>query len=237
MNRNYLYIDPWSAQYITSPKKRPPIYICLSGNSGAGKSTLLKNISSNIYQKDSDTIAIDEKAVHHNLLQYLFDKTEKYGYLLQLNFMIQRSLLIKSWLDKGFNLIMERSHIEDYIFISFMYKSKYITKEQYDTYMTLWNEINKITPTPDIIIFLDFSVDHSLQNIKNDELKGIRPREFPNPELKEKWITGWFDEYQGFTQNLPRELKENVIIYNKKKTIDELLSEVINKITGIRNMK
>ncbi|HFP1361402.1 TPA: deoxynucleoside kinase, partial [Escherichia coli] len=70
----------------------------MSGNSGVGKSTLLRRMSKELFKVDPDTVAIDEKSVHHTLLPYLFDDTSNYGYLIQLNFMIQRALLIKSWL-------------------------------------------------------------------------------------------------------------------------------------------
>lgn len=164
MRYDYLYMDPWSADKKEKNATRKPLYICRSGNSGIGKSTLLKRLSTALFKGDPDTIAIDEKSVHHSLLPYLFDDTSNYGYLIQLNFMIQRALLIKSWLDKRFNLIMERSHIEDYIFINFMLKSEYISKAQHDAYMVLWTRINELLTEPDIIAFIDYPVAYSLMH-------------------------------------------------------------------------
>ncbi|MBC8953049.1 deoxynucleoside kinase [Xenorhabdus sp. PB62.4] len=234
MKYDYLYMDPWSADKREGNLERKPLYICLSGNSGVGKSTLLKQLSSSLFQHDPYTIAIDEKSVHHSFLQYLFDDTNNYGYLIQLNFMIQRALLIKSWIAKGFNLVMERSHLEDYIFINFMLKTGYINESHHRAYMLLWEEINHIIPVPDLIVFLDYSAEHSLQHLHADEIHGIRPREFPDEVTKVKWIKGWHDEYQYFLNNLPENLRSRVMICQRPDNIDEFSDIVINKINMLR---
>ncbi|MCM5697988.1 deoxynucleoside kinase [Leclercia sp. LTM01] len=208
--------------------------MCLSGNSGVGKSTLLKKLSTRLFKQDSYTIAIDEKSVHHSLLPYLFDDTRNYGYLIQLNFMIQRALIIKSWLDKGYNLIMERSHLEDYIFISFMYKAGYVNKIQYDSYIELWKRISELLIEPDIIALINYSVDHSLSHLKNDEMQGIRPEEFPNEEMKIKWISGWHAEYQNYVDNLPEHLSQRVQVCNHPDNIESFSDKIIQKIMFLR---
>ncbi|QCT18581.1 deoxynucleoside kinase [Jejubacter calystegiae] len=234
MRYNYLYMDPWSADKKECYEVRPPLYICLSGNSGVGKSTLLKRLSSRLFKEDSYTVAIDEKSVHHSLLPYLFDGTSNYGYLIQLNFMIQRALIIKSWLDKGFNLIMERSHLEDYIFINFMFKAEYISKMQYDTYTNLWKRINELLTEPDVIVFIDYPVDHSLAHLHDDEMHGIRPQEFPDEDMKLKWIKGWYSEYRHFVDNLPEHLRQRVMICHHPDEIDTFSDMIFQKAMLLR---
>ncbi|MBD2799241.1 deoxynucleoside kinase [Xenorhabdus sp. M] len=234
MRYNYLYMDPWPTDKKEGNQERKPLYICLTGNSGVGKSTLLRRLPSSLFQHDPHTIAIDEKSVHHSLLQYLFDDTSNYGYLIQLNFMLQRSLLVKSWLDKGFNLVMERSHLEDYLFINFMLKAGYINESQHTAYMKLWEEINHIIPAPDIIVFLDYSTEYSLLHLHDDETSGIRPEEFPDETTKVKWIKGWYDEYQCFLNKLPENLRDWVMICQHPDNIDSFSDTVINKINMLR---
>ena len=202
MRYNFLYMDPWSADKQVYNKDRCPLYICLSGNSGVGKSTLLKKLSTHLFKQDSYTIAVDEKSVHHSLLPYLFDDTKNYGYLIQINFMIQRALIIKSWLDKGYNLIMERSHIEDYIFINFMFKAGYINRTQHDSYIQLWERIS--------------------------------PEEFPDEEMKIKWITGWHAEYQNYIENLPDHLRQRVLVCNRPDDIEVFSDMIIQKAIFLR---
>lgn len=234
MSYNYLYMDPWSADKKESNQGRKPLYICLTGNSGVGKSTLLRRLSASLFKDDPYTIAIDEKSVHHSLLPYLFNDTSHYGYLIQLNFMIQRALIIKSWLDKGFNLVMERSHLEDYIFINFMLKAEYISKAQHEAYINLWESINQLLPEPDIIVFIDYSAEDSLAHLHNDETYGVRPKEFPDEKMKVKWIKGWYAEYQHFTDNLPEHLRQRVIICKQASEINAFSEMVIQKAMMLR---
>lgn len=234
MRYNYLYMDPWSADKRTGCYGRKPLYICLSGNSGVGKSTLLRKLGTSLFKCDSYTIAIDEKNVHHSLLPYLFDDTDNYGYLIQLNFMIQRALLIKSWLDKGFNLLMERSHLEDYIFINFMLHAGYITKEQHASYIKLWESVNALVNEPDIIAFINYPLEQSLAHLHNDESSGVRPKEFPNEKIKSEWIEGWYAEYQKFVENLPEHLRQRVVTCNHPNEIDEFSNMLIEKMMILR---
>ncbi|EMG9279607.1 TPA: deoxynucleoside kinase [Enterobacter cloacae] len=234
MRYNFLYMDPWSADKQVYNKDRCPLYICLSGNSGVGKSTLLKKLSTHLFKQDSYTIAVDEKSVHHSLLPYLFNDTKNYGYLIQINFMIQRALIIKSWLDKGYNLIMERSHIEDYIFINFMFKAGYINRTQHDSYIQLWERISELLAEPDIIAFIDYPVEYSLAHLKNDEMHGIRPEEFPDEEMKIKWITGWHAEYQNYIENLPDHLRQRVLVCNRPDDIEVFSDMIIQKAIFLR---
>src|SRR2546430_2468141 len=107
-----IYKDPWDVPGSTHQQERG-FYVCVSGNSGAGKSTLVKLIATNLFFKSERTIAIDEKSLHHPFISELFHDAGSYSFLIQLNFMLQRVILVKRWLDSGYNVVMERSHIED----------------------------------------------------------------------------------------------------------------------------
>lgn len=234
MRYDYLYMDPWSVDRKEGNSHRKPLYICLSGNSGVGKSTFLRRLASALFKIDPCTIAIDEKSVHHPLLSFLFDETDKYGFLIQLNFMVQRALMVKSWLDKGFNLVMERSHSEDYIFINFMLKAGYISQAQHQAYIALWENINAQLPEPDIIVFLNYTAEHSMAHLHNDETQGIRPQEFPDEQTKKRWIDGWHREYQSFEDSLSEPLRQRVITCYHPEEIDTFFEKVFQQVLTLR---
>lgn len=129
---------------------------------------------------------------------------------------------------------MERSHLEDYIFINFMFKAGYINNTQYDSYILLWKEISNLLEEPDIIAFIDYPVEHSLAHLKNDEMHGIRPEEFPNEEMKYKWITGWHAEYKNYRDNLPEHLRQRVLVCNHPDDIETFSDMIIQKAMFIR---
>ena len=182
----FLFRDPWSTSELL-PIRNKNIYICISGNSGSGKSTALRLLGENIYRNDKQTIAIDEKVLHHPLLPTLFHDTQSYGFQIQINFMIQRALIIKKWIDSGYNLIMERSHLEDKIFIKHFLLEGLVNQCEFDVYMKLWECIDKRTPRPDIMLFLDCEPELSLKHINRDEDCGSRPKEFPSDDMKKQW--------------------------------------------------
>jgi len=105
---------------------------------------------------------------------------------------------------------------------------------QYDSYINLWTRINELLVEPDIIIFIDYSVEYSLAHLKYDEIHGIRPEEFPNEDIKVKWIKGWHKEYQHFMDNLPEHLRQRVMICSHPDEIDTFSDTVIHKAMLLR---
>jgi deoxyadenosine/deoxycytidine kinase len=200
-------------------------YICVSGNSATGKSTALKELS--IY---TDGFVIDEKTIHHPLIECLFYDSENYSFQIQLNFMLQRHLLAKRITDLGYNLIMERSHLEDKIFIEHLREQKYIDDYDYITYIRLWNSLDRRLRHPDIILFLDVEADISYKRLCEAEENGERIKEFKNEEQKKIWLTSWSSKYK----NLFNKKNQNIdteIIEVKNNNIKDILPQINEVLT------
>lgn len=222
----YLFSDPWKLQ-VSKEKRKNNKYVCLSGNSGVGKSTLLRSIGEAIYKHDNKTLAVDEKNIHHPFLSSLFCDTHKYGFQIQLNFIIQRSLLINKCVDNGYNLIMERSLFDDRIFMMNLLREGMITQDEYSTYLELWDHLLKRTRIPDIMILLDFPLDFAIGNVTADECSGRRPKEFPSEEKKEKWLSSWHELYAEFFNEMRNNnYNIHIIDHNKNTKQDETLQKV-----------
>lgn len=203
------FLNPW--QYsIPNAHEGKHSYVCVSGNSGTGKSTLVRLIASAIKGQNLSTIAIDEGSLHHPFLPYLFFQPQDYAFEMQLNFMLQRSLLVKHWIQKGYNLVMERSHLEDLVFIRHLKNEKYIGTKEYEAYLESWKCINNRTPTPDLMIFLDVSPEISIKRLQDDEDQGRRPREFPDEKLKQRWINSWYTLYLDRMDQIKREMPSSM---------------------------
>jgi len=211
-----LYQDPWGDP-VSLPAEKKQLYVCVSGNSGAGKSTLVRSIAADMYERDRGTIAIDEKSLHHPFISTLFFETASYGFQIQVNFMLQRVMLVQRWLDVGYNVVMERSHLEDVVFIRHLRNMGHVSAQEYDAYMRLWHCLDKRLPHPDLMIYLDVSPKTSLARLQEDEDTGRRPREFPDEELKAKWIYSW---YQLYLERL-EELKDQPLPSTKVLVISE----------------
>jgi deoxyadenosine/deoxycytidine kinase len=229
-NSHFLFVNPWQ-EPKEEIKRTTNKYICASGNSCAGKSTIVRNLAQDIFAKDPFTIAIDEKNIHHPFLSGLFFDAKSYGFLVELNFLIQRALLVKRWLDCGYNVVMERSNLEDHIFVKNLTNSGFITGEEYNSYMSLWSSIAKKVRQPDIMIFLSTPLEKSLENIERDEKFGVRPKEFPDQQTKESWFTAWDKLYS----ELLEEIKQNnktikIIAGNPFEDLSRITKEVLENL-------
>lgn len=218
-----LYLDPWDFS-VQGNKSAKNVYICVSGNSGVGKSTLINAVGEAIHNKYANTIVIDEKSLHHPFLPHLFFTPNAFAFELQLNFMIQRVLIVKHWISQGFNLIMERSHLEDVIFIRHLLNEGLVNKEEHDAYISVWSQLVNRMPQPDLILYINVKPELSLERLRLSEASGERPREFPDEITKGKWINSW---YQLYVERI-KELKEmnlqstKLIVLDGTKNVNEV---------------
>jgi deoxyadenosine/deoxycytidine kinase len=188
------FIDPWRVPDPGPPRHTK--YICISGNTATGKSTLLRYIAQAVFAVQPNTIAIDEDTLHHPHLRSLFHSPERFAYEMQVNFMLQRALVARIWLESGFNVVMERSHLEDPIFIRHLLGLGYVSLQEHDTYMSLWARLSDRLRCPDALLYLDAAPSISVDRLTTAEAAGARPREFPNDAAKYQWVQSWAELYE-----------------------------------------
>lgn len=220
---------PWTLPDAGCDKK--PFYISVGGNTGSGKSTLVRAIS-NLLDPKISHIYIDERETHHPFLDRLFHDPRRYSFEIQLNFMIQRCILVKRWLDAGVSLIMERSHLEDVIFIRMLHEQKMVSDEQYMVYMSLWESLDSRTPKPDIFVLFDIPPEESIRRLGVAESLGERPCEFRDEEHKQAWVQKWGREYQRRIAELRNieEISKIMYVVSSDKSPDNLALEIINRL-------
>jgi deoxyadenosine/deoxycytidine kinase len=185
--------DCWPKARANNPR---PVYVTLSGLSGAGKSTGLRLALSMVEERFGASVGIDEKVLHHPLLSRLFYDTDRFGLEIQLNFMLQRCLIVKAWLAAGYNLVMERGHAEDVVFARHLANIGTIQPHE----LRVYEELHRIqagrTPVPDIMFYLEISADESADRLRADERSGRRPKEFPTEEARIQWLRSWEQLYR-----------------------------------------
>lgn len=186
--------NPW--QPPARGVSRTPAYICVCGNTASGKSTLLRQLTAWLHETGTPTIGIDEKWIHHPFLESLFERPADFAFEIQLNFMLQRVLVARSWLDRGYNVVMERSHFDDPIFARHLLRTGYIGEDAFEAYMGIWRQLATRLIVPNLLVYLDVEAEESLRRLTRDEETGMRVREFPNEELKRQWVGSWAKLYR-----------------------------------------
>ena len=139
------------------------VFITVAGNVGAGKSTLTKLVGERLGLETHY-----EKVDGNPYLEDFYKDQEKWGFHLQLYFLAQRFKQQKEIHANGLHNIQDRSIYEDVeIFARNLYENKKMTKRDYITYRDLFNDMVPHLRTPDLMIYLNGSIDTILDRIKH----------------------------------------------------------------------
>lgn len=185
-------------------------YIAINGNTAAGKSTLINTIRELSQTYSMQLMCINERILHHPLMKLQFHQATDYAYLLQLNFMIQRRLLLKRWLELGYHVVVERSHIDDRMFMNHHLQQNNITIAAYEAFSLLDQTLELRLPDPDYYILLDVPTEVALNRLQKSEQSQERPKEFPNTAAQKQLIEKWSQMYQQYYQQLISEKQKGL---------------------------
>lgn len=173
-------------------------YIAVSGNTGSGKSTLVRRLAEELRSRYERVVGIDERSLHHPFVNLMFHDPRRYALGVQLNFLIQRHLMLLRWLEAGYSVVMERSHLDDYLFIDHHLAHGHVSREEHAAYNQVAASLHRRTPLPDVLICLSADVETSMRRLAAGEAAGERPREFPDEEVKRTFVSSWAARYAEF---------------------------------------
>ncbi|MEG1311956.1 MAG: deoxynucleoside kinase [Romboutsia sp.] len=167
------------------------LFITVAGNVGAGKSTLTKLVGEKLGFETHF-----EKVDGNPYLKDFYSDQEKWGFHLQLYFLAQRFKQQKEIDSNGLNNIQDRSIYEDVeIFARNLFDNGKMSKRDYITYRDLFNDMVPHLRRPDLMIYLDGSIDTIVKRIS------LRGREMEKSVDIEYWKNlhnrygGWIDKY------------------------------------------
>lgn len=174
------------------------LYVAISGNTSAGKSTLIRALQ----ELDPDIMAIQERSLHHPLLRKMFSDPDRYAFPIQLSFVLQRHLALYSHLSYGHRVIIERSHLDDELFIREHADQGRVAVTEMDAWFAFSNALNARLRNPDVLVLMNPPAEVSLRRLTRAEETGQRPREFPDEDSKRAWVYRWYDAYEAFHADL-----------------------------------
>jgi deoxyadenosine/deoxycytidine kinase len=194
-------VDFWDSEQA-SVVPRSGIYVAISGNTGAGKSTLVNAIVDRARELPLTTVGVNERRLHHPLLKLMFSESQRYAFGVQLHFLLQRHLVILRNLNLGKTIVIERSHLDDVMFVEQHRAAGNISEEEYRAYRTIAGVLHEKLPLPDVFVCLDAEPELSLARLHASEERGERPREFPSEEVKRSFVTEWYERYRVFHDDI-----------------------------------
>lgn len=196
--------------------------IIIDGVVGAGKTTLAEKLGEvlNIpvyFELQSQTT--------YNLLEEFYKDKKRWSFALQVHFLNERFRMIKEIHDKGIG-ILDRSIFGDRIFASMLYEDGYMTKDEFDTYYSLLNNILQYVSNPDILLYIDCDLETAMEriDIRGREMEQLVD-EYYWKRLNEKY-TDWYKEY-----NLSKKIGIDAKSYHPKNEGDIIkIAEIIKKL-------
>jgi deoxyadenosine/deoxycytidine kinase len=167
--------------------------ITIAGTVGVGKSTLTNALANALQFQTSF-----EKVDSNPYLDKFYDNFERWSFHLQIYFLAERFKEQKRMYEAGGGFIQDRSIYEDTGIFAKMHMEKgTMTPVDYETYTSLFEAMvmTPFFPHPDVIIYLDGTLDDILSRIKQ---RG-RPMEQKTPvsyweemhERYENWINSF----------------------------------------------
>lgn len=143
------------------PEKRK-LYVAIAGNIGVGKTTLTRMLSERLGWK-----AYYEKVVDNPYLPDFYKDMNRWSFHLQVFFLSNRFTNQKEITEWPDSCIQDRSIYEDVeIFAYTLHKQGFMSDRDYSNYQNLFSIMVSYLRKPDLIIYLQSSVDQLLEHIK-----------------------------------------------------------------------
>lgn len=169
----------------------PRKYIAIAGNIGAGKSTLVDFLR----YRFGLTPFFEPNAANPFLVPFYADM-ERWAFHSQIFFLTHKFRLHQQLTDHPGTVVQDRTLYEDAeVFAEMLYRTKRMTRDEYETYRALYEAIARTLRPPDLMIYLRATVRTVRRRIR---LRG-RPEEQALPIAYLRRLHGlyedWFSRY------------------------------------------
>lgn len=167
------------------------MHIAIAGNIGAGKTTLTRLLA-----KHFDWEPEFEDVLENPYLEDFYDDMARWSFSLQIYFLNSRFRQILAIRESGKDIIQDRTIYEDaYIFAPNLHAMRLMSDRDYSNYKSLFDLMESVTKSPDLLIYLRSSVPNLVKQIQK------RGRDYENSisidylnklnDRYETWVKGY----------------------------------------------
>lgn len=209
--------------------------ITAAGKIGAGKSTITKLLSDVL-----ETKAVYEPIEENPLLEKFYEDRGKYGFVFQIDMISRRFELIQQALMKD-NSVLDRSILEDSIFLDQLHYEGYVNDFEWEAYHKLLDRMMKELEClpkklPDLLVYIDVDFETEIEHINK------RAREFEKVnkgdelyeyfKLHSQFYDEWIENFD-LTPVIRIDAKQYDFANNKEDQ-QEVLAQIVAKLVEIR---
>lgn len=171
------------------------MHIAVAGNIGVGKTTLTGMLAKH-YNWEANYEVVDDNPYLNDFYQDM----KAWAFNVQISYLHNRLQSIMNIRNSGKDVIQDRTIYEDaYIFAPNLHGMGLMATRDFETYFSLFRQIEQLTQTPDLLIYLKASIPTLVKRI---QCKG---REYENAiridyleSLNRRYDT-WIKSYDGRT--------------------------------------
>lgn len=196
------------------------MHIAIAGNIGSGKTSLAGMLAKH-YEWEPHYENVDTNPY----LEDFYNDMKAWSFNVQIFFLRQRLKQIMAIHNRGQNVVQDRTLYEDaYIFAPNLHEMDLMTTRDFETYFSLFQQVEQLIQPPDLLIYLKSSIPNLVKRIQS---KG---REYENA-IRLDYLERLNRRYDVWVQSY--ELGEILVIDTDKiNFIDEPedFSKIINKI-------
>ena len=199
-------------------------FVAVAGNIGVGKTTFTKIVSKHFEWK-----AQYESVDDNPYLDDFYNDMERWSFNLQIYF-LQNRFAGQIKLNKvPFGIIQDRTIYEDVeIFARNLYLMNFMSKRDWLTYKSLFNNMTKYLWKPDLIIYLKASTDTLISRIKN------RNRDCES-EIASEYLHSLNVSYEKWISSYPEEVfivdTDNFNIFRNKRQLKSILEKIDSTVS------
>ncbi|GGD89564.1 deoxynucleoside kinase [Planktosalinus lacus] len=196
------------------------MHVAIAGNIGSGKTTLTRLLSKH-YKWQAHYEEVDDNPY----LDDFYNQMERWSFNLQIYFLNSRFRQVLDIRNSGKNVIQDRTIYEDaYIFAPNLHAMGLMTNRDFENYKSLFDLMEEVTKSPDLIIYLRSSIPNLVAQIHK------RGREYEN-SISIDYLSRLNERYEAWVHNYD---KGNLLVIDVDKLdfVDnpEDLGNVINRI-------
>lgn len=225
-----------------------PLMIINAGVIGAGKTSLTAKLAKFLntkpfYEPVKDNPILPRFYKGNKLVQKGNWGTNPYTFLLQIYFLNLRFKMIKQAQQQD-NNILDRSIYEDRLFMQMNYELGNTSKEEWDLYKSLLNNMMEELPfaahkkRPDLMIFLKISLKNQLKHIKRRGRSYEQISSDPGllnyyKNLQRKYAK-WYQDYDA-SPKMIIDVDKYDFVHNQD-DLDKVLLAIENKLISLGNL-
>lgn len=146
------------------------MHIAIAGNIGAGKTTLTKLLAQHFKWEPHY-----EHILENPYLEDFYNQMARWSFNLQIYFLNHRFRQLLQIMESGKSIVQDRTIYEDaYIFAPNLHAMGLLPNRDFETYRSLFDLMESVTKSPDLLIYLRSSVPNLVDQIQK------RGREYEN---------------------------------------------------------